>query len=294
MVEPQPSKLAMPVRSRSPAPLQCAGQGFTPHLRPLCCRGQCLPACDGRAMRTRTQHPQPAPRVPANGFLGGVRLPRGLAAESSRALPHGLRDRSGSARDPSVSHGPVDRRPCPSAVKGEVLLPDRLEAVGLPPAESRHDRATVLLEGPLERADAVGEATFDGWVEHPGLADGAHQMRQMSRLGSYRRRLCPLKRPPSGRVPEVSSALPKPSRIGWAVATLVNSTPSVQVGSRGFTSRWWWTGPGAHQEVEVVTRAHVAPFRDQCGVAPFLSATTDTMSIWRGTPILQVGLVSQA
>ena len=89
---------------------------------------------------------------------------------SSRDLQLRFRDRSGSSGDPSVSHGPVDRRPCPSAVVGEVLLPDRLEAVGLSPAESRDDRAPVLLEGPLDvltplvKRPSTGGSSTPGWL----------------------------------------------------------------------------------------------------------------------------------
>ncbi len=37
------------------------------------------------------------------------------------------------------------------------------------------------------------------------------------------------------------SAVPRPSRIGWTVATVSKSTQSAHSGSRGFASRRWWT-----------------------------------------------------
>ncbi len=37
------------------------------------------------------------------------------------------------------------------------------------------------------------------------------------------------------------SAVPRPSRIGWTVATVSKSPQSAHSGSRGFASRRWWT-----------------------------------------------------
>ena len=135
----------------------------------------------------------------------------------------------------------------------------------------QQNRATIVRpscsKGPSNVPTPSVKRPSTGGSSTPGWLMEAHQMRQMSRLGSYRRRLCPLNRRPSGRVPEVSSALPRPSRIGWAVATLVELDPLGAGGVEGVHQPVVMDRPGAHQEVEVVTRAHVAPSRDQCGVA---------------------------
>jgi hypothetical protein len=54
MVEPQPSKLAMPVRSRSPAPIEAAGQART--SRPGCCCTTPLPAVSCISRATSSGH----------------------------------------------------------------------------------------------------------------------------------------------------------------------------------------------------------------------------------------------
>jgi hypothetical protein len=54
MVEPQPSKLAMPVRSRSPAPIEATGQART--SRPGCCCTTPLPAVSCISRATSSGH----------------------------------------------------------------------------------------------------------------------------------------------------------------------------------------------------------------------------------------------